>query len=83
MTQEIISTPPHGLGDALADELDDADSAVETRELHVTPAEHDLRIDKWLALRVPEFSRGYFPQLLEQQAVTVRGRPVPKALQPG
>lgn len=81
MTQEIISTPPHGPGDALADELDDADSAVETRVLHVTPAEHDLRIDKWLALRVPEFSRGYFQQLLEQQAVTVRGRPVLKASQ--
>ncbi len=81
MTEEIISMPPLNPVQLLADEHDDADAAAELRTLQVEPAEHDLRIDKWLALRVPEFSRGYFQQLLEQQAVTVRGRPVLKPSQ--
>ncbi|NIC43434.1 RluA family pseudouridine synthase [Aquabacterium sp. A08] len=83
MTSEIISVPPIGgalhpgaspeappAPDAL---LDDPDTAPEQRAFAVPVAEHGLRIDKVLALHAPEFSRGYFQQLLEAGGVWLNG----------
>ncbi|MDI9333892.1 MAG: RluA family pseudouridine synthase [Cytophagales bacterium] len=46
---------------------------VETRYHTVTPGQSDLRLDKVLALAVPEFSRSYLQQLIEQSFVTLNG----------
>jgi 23S rRNA pseudouridine1911/1915/1917 synthase len=52
-----------GAGDALA----------EVREILVQPEFHGQRLDKMLAATVPEFSRSYLQQLLEDGAVTRLG----------
>ena len=73
MTSEIISaTPPSG------DLADDEPGGSEQRVVRVEPSDHGLRIDKWLATHLPEFSRAYFQQLLESGAVIVAGRLVLK-----
>ena len=46
---------------------------VETREAPVTAAEHGLRLDKALALRVPEFSRTWLQALVERGHVRLDG----------
>jgi len=46
----------------------------EQRDLTISVSEHGLRLDKTLALLVPEFSRSYLQQLLEQGAVQLDGR---------
>ena len=46
---------------------------VETRQVLANADLHGLRLDKALALWVPEFSRSYLQQLLEQGAVAVNG----------
>lgn len=46
----------------------------EQRDLTISGGEHGLRLDKALALLVPEFSRSYLQQLLEQGAVQLDGR---------
>ncbi|WP_460481568.1 RluA family pseudouridine synthase [Comamonas humi] len=46
---------------------------IETRQVVAAAEAHGLRLDKALALWVPEFSRSYLQQLLEQGAVAVNG----------
>lgn len=49
------------------------DDAVETRTAPVGLAEHGLRLDKVLALRVPEFSRTWLQALVERGHVRLDG----------
>jgi 23S rRNA pseudouridine1911/1915/1917 synthase len=50
-----------------------ADALAEVREILVQPEFHGQRLDKMLAATVPEFSRSYLQQLLEDGAVTRLG----------
>lgn len=52
-----------------AAEMEAGASAVEVRELQVGIEQHGTRLDKTLVDLVPEFSRSYLQQLLEQGAV--------------
>ena len=61
------------LGDDEAGGID-AGAASELRELAIPSALHQQRLDKTLALLVPEFSRSYLQQLLAQGAVLLDGR---------
>ncbi|MGB7423151.1 MAG: RluA family pseudouridine synthase [Comamonas sp.] len=61
---------PHG--ESGEPQLDQAEC--EQRDLTISASEHGLRLDKALALLVPEFSRSYLQQLLEQGAVQLDGR---------
>ncbi len=71
----IISTPP---------EIPDPDDAVELgaeeelRPLEVAPEQHGDRLDRALVAGLPEFSRSYLQQLIEDGAVALQGRPVRK-----
>jgi 23S rRNA pseudouridine1911/1915/1917 synthase len=64
----------------LADLLDDAgdggEEQVERRAFAIDAARHGERLDRALAPVVPEFSRNYLQQLIEDGAVTLAGRPV-------
>jgi 23S rRNA pseudouridine1911/1915/1917 synthase len=74
----IISTPPEiQAAQALAqdDVLQATDSPEEEVRLSQVPvALHGLRLDRALAQLVPEFSRNYLQQLIEQGDVLVDGR---------
>ncbi|HEX5805566.1 MAG TPA: RluA family pseudouridine synthase [Macromonas sp.] len=74
MTQEIISAPPELPAWPAAEEAEELEAPHEQRHYSVDEAGHGLRIDKSLALRCPEFSRGYFQQLLEDGAVRLNGK---------
>ena len=50
-----------------------ADDEGEQRRITLSAEEHGMRLDKALALRVPEFSRSYLQQLLQQGAVQLNG----------
>jgi 23S rRNA pseudouridine1911/1915/1917 synthase len=54
----------------------DAGTGIEAewRELQVPQPQHGERLDRALAALVPEFSRNYLQQLVEDGAVTVNGR---------
>lgn len=56
-------------GDDAAEPVGDAD----VRFWHCPPELDGERLDRVLALQFPEFSRGYFAQLIQAGAVTVRG----------
>ena len=75
LTELIISTPPQILGsDALvSEELQQGFDAaeVEVRCTQVPVELHGQRLDKALAQMVPEFSRSYLQQLIEQGDVLV------------
>ena len=71
----IISTDP------LADDLEagaDIAAEAELRELSFGVAQHGLRLDRALAELVPEFSRSYLQQLVQQGAVSVNASVVRK-----
>ena len=53
----------------------DTAKASEVRELVVAPEFHGQRLDRMLVAGVPEFSRSYLQQLLEDGAVTRAGLP--------
>jgi len=55
------------------------EEAAEMRGHEVTMAQDDLRLDRVLALAVPEFSRSYLQQLIEQSAVTLNGQMATKS----
>ncbi len=55
--------------------------SVEVRAILVGPDFHGQRIDRMLAAAVPEFSRSYLQQLLEDGAVTRAGLPALKSSQ--
>ena len=83
----IISTAPPlpaSPHDEVDDALDDSETtalAPEQRGLQLGPQQHGQRLDKVLVELVPEFSRSYLQQLIEQGAVTLRGQPVRKVAQ--
>ena len=56
-----------------------SESLVEVRALVVPPEFHGQRLDKMLAASVPEFSRSYLQQLLEDGAVTRLGHAFTKS----
>ncbi len=81
----ISATPPAaqaapgaGEGD---DEVADVAAEAESRTLQVPALHHDDRLDRALAALVPEFSRSYLGQLVEQAAVQLNGRVVTKPAQ--
>ncbi len=55
------------------------ESACEVREVVVPPQFHGQRLDRMLAWAVPEFSRSYLQQLVEQGAVVHKGLTAHKA----
>jgi 23S rRNA pseudouridine1911/1915/1917 synthase len=67
--------------DAADDVQDDADTGadVELREVLVPVGSHGARLDRVLALMVPEFSRSYLQQLIAAGAVQLKGVTVTKA----
>jgi len=75
-TAPIISTDP---GAALSEPLDELAPELELRHIVVAPGLHAARLDKALAEALPEFSRSYLQQLLEQGLLKVNGTPVSKA----
>jgi 23S rRNA-/tRNA-specific pseudouridylate synthase len=46
--------------------------------LIVTESERDLRLDKWLTLKFPTYSRTYFQSLIEEGNVLVNDKPSKK-----
>lgn len=62
-----------------AAEVEAGVSAVEVRELKAGMAQHGTRLDKTLVDLVPEFSRSYLQQLLEQGAVQLNHKTATKA----
>ncbi len=62
-----------------SEEGDELELVPERRCFVVDPEEHGLRIDKLLAQRCPEFSRGHFQHLLQDGAVRLAGRVLSKA----
>jgi 23S rRNA pseudouridine1911/1915/1917 synthase len=54
-------------------ETGDPSDSTETRLHTVTAAQSDTRYDRVVALAVPEFSRSYLQQLIEQSFVTLNG----------
>jgi len=81
-TELIISSPPENEDDAssLSEEADRlSDSAeVEVRTTQVPMSLHGQRLDRALAQTVPEFSRSYLQQLIEQGDAKIDGQLVTK-----
>ncbi len=77
----IISTPPLQAPFDLADAEDGADpaDASEWRSFLIGPAEHGQRLDRALAVLVPELSRSYLQQLIQAGVVELQGRAATKA----
>ncbi len=78
MKQEpaIISTDPleTPLDAGEAEEAAEPTEASELRPFAIGPAQNGQRLDRALALLVPEFSRSYLQQLIEAGAVQLQGR---------
>ncbi|MDQ7954693.1 MAG: RluA family pseudouridine synthase [Rhodocyclaceae bacterium] len=72
----IISTPPADPEGAAVEGDEGADVAEgsEIRPFAIAAALHGQRLDRALALLVPEFSRSYLQQLIEDGAVLLQGR---------
>ena len=68
------------LADPLEDAADDAQE-FERRAFTLGAQHHGQRLDRALATVVPEFSRSYIQQLVEQGAVTLAGRAATRAAQ--
>jgi 23S rRNA pseudouridine1911/1915/1917 synthase len=64
---------PPQTADTMAPAADETPDDIETREAPVAAGEHGLRLDKVLALRVPEFSRTWLQTLVERGHVRVDG----------
>lgn len=70
-------------GGLAADEAaDEQEEAQETRTFRIEPGLHGVRLDRALALLVPEFSRSYLQQLIEEGAVQLQGRVARKTSAP-
>jgi 23S rRNA pseudouridine1911/1915/1917 synthase len=74
----ISATPPEPDAHALLDDAADAGPESELRPFTIGIAQHGERLDRALALLVPEFSRSYLQQLIEAGAVQLGGRPAGK-----
>ncbi len=71
----IISTPP---ADEEFDDVVEGMTDAETRSWQVTAALHGQRLDRALSVLVPEFSRSYLQQLIEDGAVQLSGQSMHK-----
>jgi len=79
LSSEIISGGgPQGLDDT-NDTADDAGLAAETRLLTVPADLHGGRLDRALAVMIPEFSRTYLQQQVTESGVLLNSRVVNKA----
>lgn len=74
----IVSASPPEDAPELEDAGDPGETLPERRQLIVPAALHGARLDKALAQLVPEFSRSYLSQLIEQHAAHLNGREVLK-----
>ena len=79
----IISADPLGHPSASADPADaeegaDVGEGSELRAFAIGPAQHGQRLDRALAVLVPEFSRSYLQQLIDAGGVVLQGRVVTK-----
>ena len=80
MSNNAESAEVEGLLEAEdAIEVEGTAAEAELRVLHAPLAQHGARLDKALAELVPEFSRSYLQQLLEQGAVQLNHKPASKA----
>ncbi|NDF46192.1 MAG: RluA family pseudouridine synthase, partial [Betaproteobacteria bacterium] len=70
--QNILSAPSTELPEPieLAEEAEVVDADVELREVEISSELHGERMDRALALLLPEFSRSFAQQLLSEQSVT-------------
>jgi len=80
----IISADPSAAPLTAADATDteegaDLGEASELRAFAIGIAQHAQRLDRALAVLVPEFSRSYLQQLIDAGAVVLQGRVVTKA----
>ncbi len=80
----IISSPSDldetdDLVDEALAEQGERSNQVEIRDIVVSPEFHGQRLDRMLVSAVPEFSRSYLQQLLEDGAVTRAGQPALKS----
>ena len=64
--------------ETLLDEAADAGPDSELRPFTIDASQHGERLDRALALLVPEFSRSYLQQLIDSGAVSLGGKPVSK-----
>ncbi len=74
----ISATPFEPDAQALQDDPADAGPDSELRPFTIGEQQHGERLDRALALLVPEFSRSYLQQLMESGAVLLNGRPAAK-----
>jgi 23S rRNA pseudouridine1911/1915/1917 synthase len=70
----------HDLSEEIADEAE-ADAGSELRQVVVPVGSHGERLDRALALAVPEFSRSYLQQLIAAGGVQLNGAAVTKSSQ--
>ena len=70
----ISATPPQPDAPGLLDDAADAGPDSELRPFAIGAAQHGERLDRALALLVPEFSRSYLQQLIESGSVQLNGR---------
>ncbi len=76
----IISTDLSAPGeDSPLEEPADTGADSEVRAFTIAPAWHGQRLDKALAALVPEFSRSYLQQLVEDGAVRLDGQPATRS----
>ena len=79
-TPTIISSDPLSAGlEPGADEAGDTGPESEIRAFEVDARHHGQRLDRALAEMVPEFSRSYLQQLVEDGAVLLNGRPATRS----
>jgi 23S rRNA pseudouridine1911/1915/1917 synthase len=74
----ISATPFEPEAQTLLDDPADAGPDSELRAFAIGAQQHGERLDRALALLVPEFSRSYLQQLIESGAVQLNGRAAPK-----
>lgn len=75
-SQSIIASSPEIQAEDAELEIS---QEVETRSGRISLAEHGLRLDKFLVQSLPEFSRGFVQQLIEQGAAHINGVAATKA----
>ena len=80
--KSILSADPLATDAAPAfEDAADAGPEAEFRPFVIAPGQHGERLDRALAVLVPEFSRSYLQQLIAAGAVTVNGAPTRRSSQ--
>ncbi len=75
---EAADVRPPGLSDLALEEADER-LLVERRHYTIGPELHGLRLDRALAVLVPEFSRSYLQQLIEEGALQLGGHAITRS----